>query len=182
MLYGQTQLGGPGGWGGVYSLTFPPVSAANAGEDFFGYESRGASSYVVGLDGTASVGANTYLWEQLDTIDPGADPAVTLDDPSLPQPTFVAPQWDGSTELTRTQAMLRFRLTINQGEADEDSDEVEVYIRIPGDATGDNTVNAFDLAKLRQGDIAASFNGDAFVNAFDLAILRQNSGRTRTVE
>ena len=151
-------------------------AVADAGDDFYGYESRGGLAYIVTLDGTASEGATTFLWEQIAGI------TVTLRNADTDSPDFDAPQWDGSTELTKTEARLRFRLTINQGEADEASDEVEVYIRIPGDATGDDVVNAFDLAKLRQGDPAANFNGDLTVNAFDLAILRQSSGRVRTVE
>ena len=149
---------------------------ANAGEDTFGFESRGASSYVVLLDGSASFGATSYLWEQTGGM------AVTLRNAGTATPDFDAPQWDGSTELTRTQARLQFRLTINAGEATEASDEVEVYIRIPGDATDDDVINAFDLAKVRQSAPEANFNGDSTVNAFDLAILRQNAGRQRTVD
>ena len=160
--------------------TGAPATVANAGEDFFGYESRGAAAYVITLDGTASVGATSYLWEQLDV--PG-DPVVTLDNDASATPSFNAPQWDGSTELTVAQARLRVRLTINAGQIDEASDEVEVYIRIPGDANGDDVVNAFDIALVRAVDPAANFNGDLAVNAFDLAILRQGSGRRReTVE
>ena len=150
--------------------------SANAGQDFFGYEGRGAATYICGLDGTGSTGVSTRLWEQI------AGVTVILRNAETLTPDFDAPQWDGSIELTKTEACLRFRLTINAGEADEDADECEVDIRIPGDATGDDTVNAFDLAKLRQADPTANFNGDEFVNAFDLAILRQNSGRARTVE
>ena len=149
---------------------------ANAGEDSYGYESRGGLIYTVYFDGMQSAGADTFTWEQV------AGVTVALRYAGTALPEFDAPQWDGSTELTRTQARLRFRLTINLGEVNEDSDEVEVYIRIPGDATGDDIINAFDLAKLRQQNPAANFNGDLVVNAFDLAILRQNAGRTRTVE
>ena len=142
----------------------------------YGYESRGGASYTVELDGTASMGASTYLWEQTDGI------AVTTSDVNLPTLSFAAPQWSGSIELTKTEARLGFLLTINQGQATEDFDQCEVYVRIPGDANEDDTVNAFDLAKLRQLDPATDYNGDGSVNAFDLAILRQNSGRRRTEE
>ena len=156
-----------------------PPAIADAGPDFYGYESRGATQkYICHLDGTGSVGALTYSWEQ---VADGGMP-VTLRNAGTETPDFDAPMWDGSTELTRTEARLHFQLTINTGEAGEDSDEVEVYIRVPGDATGDDLVNAFDLAKLRQFDPSANFNGDVSVNAFDLAILRQNAGRVRTEE
>ena len=148
-------------------------AVANAGSDSFGYESLVGSPYVCPLNGTDSAGATTYSWAQT------GGTTVTLRNASTATPDFDAPQWDGSTELTTAEASLGFRLTINQGKTGEDSDECEVYIRIPGDATGDDDVNAFDLAKLRQLDPAADFNGDGPVNAFDLAILRQNSGRRR---
>ena len=81
--------------------------------------------------------------------------------------------------MTRAEASLTFRLTINQGQPAQSSDDVEVYIRIPGDANGDNVVNAFDLSKLRLLDPLADFNGDGVVNAFDLSILRLNAARHR---
>ena len=159
----------------VVNIQVASTSQANAGEDTHGYESRGLLKYVVRLDGTASIGASTYTWEQL------AGVGVTLRGGDTAAPDFDAPQWDGSTELTKTQARLRFRLTINHGTPDQDDDEVEVHVRIPGDANGDEVVNAFDIALLRRLDPNADFNGDGTVNAFDLAILRQNSGRRRTV-
>ena len=107
------------------------------------------------------------------------DPVVVLRNPDTLTPDFDAPQWDGSTELTKSQARLRFRLTVNGG---ADSDECEVYIRVPGDANGDDAVNAFDVARVRTVHPEADFNGDGGVNAFDVAILRLNSGRRRTVE
>ena len=131
------------------------------------------------LDGSQSIGASTYLWEQLDL--PG-DPAVVLRNAETATPDFDAPQWDGSTELTRTEARLRFRLTVNAGNATESGDEVEIYIRLPGDANDDDMVNAFDVALFRQLNPSANFNGDEFINAFDLAIFRQHAGRIRTVE
>ena len=152
------------------------VAVADAGDDFFGYESLSTSGYICELDATRSSGALTYLWEQVTGI------SVELFDAQTETPEFYAPQWDGSTEFSKSQARLRFRLTINHGEANEDTDEVEVYIRIPGDATGDDIINAFDLARFRQLDPYADFNGDGRVNAFDVSILRLNSGRRRTVE
>ena len=152
------------------------VPRADAGQDFCAFEGSNFWPYVVHLDGTGSIAADTFAWAQ------EAGKSVDLRNADAPVADFDAPKWDGSTELTRTEATLRFRLTINAGEPGERSDEIEIYIRIPGDATGDDLVNAFDLAKLRQGDPCADFTGDSFLNAFDLAILRQSSGRMRTVD
>ena len=157
----------------TWTETYLPPATANAGEDIFGYESRDAGAYVCQLDGSASVNASTYAWEQT------AGVAVALDDPASVVPSFDAPQWDGTTELLLADAALAFRLTVNQGQTNEDTDEVACYVRIPGDANGDDVVNAFDLALLRQLDAGADFNGDGGVNAFDLAILRVSSGRRR---
>ena len=146
-------------------------------ESSYGYESRSSVSYRIQLDGSASLAASSYSWEQI------AGQMVTLSDAESPEPTFDAPQWDGSTELTKTQARLSFQLTINPGNMlGERTDEVTVYIRIPGDANGDNLVNAFDLAKLRQIAPAADFDGNGRVDAFDVSIFRLNAGRRRTVE
>ena len=167
------------GWGD--SEPFEVLAAvANAGDDFFGYESHGPNSwqkYVVQLDGTGSLDADSFLWEQAGGV------SVALNDPSAARPIFDAPQWDGSTELTKTQARLSFRLTINPGDMlGERTDEVTVYIRIPGDANGDDAVNAFDLAKLRQVNADADFDGNGRVDAFDVSIFRQNAGRRRTAD
>ena len=87
-----------------------------------------------------------------------------------------------SQEMTKTEARLQFRLTVNQGEPAEDSDEVEVYIRIPGDASGNDSVGAEDVDLYAQGDPSADFNGDGLVDVNDLDILVANFGRQRTVE
>ena len=149
---------------------------ADAGADRYVYESVAAQSHVVHLDGSASRKASAHSWEQVGGI------AVALAGAGTTTPEFVAPQKADGQELTRSEALLRFRLTINSGAFSQKSDEVEVYIRVPGDANGDDAVNAFDLALLRQLDPAADFNDDSGVNAFDLAVLRQNSGRRRTVD
>ena len=155
-------------------------------ESDYGYESRGATSYKIQLDGTDSLLASTFSWQQLDvpaSTPPGDDPVVTLDNPASPTPTFDALQWDGSTELTKTEARLRFQLTINAGDTlGERTDEVEVHIRLPGDANGDDRINAFDVMMLRTSAPDADFNGDGTVNGADLSILRLNSHRRRTVE
>ena len=122
------------------------------------------------LDGANSVGASTYQWTQL------AGTTVTINDAALAVANFDAPEWDGSTELTAAEASLEFELSVDGGAS---ADTCACYVRIPGDATGDDIVNAFDLAKVRQQDPAANFNGDYVINAFDLAILRQASGRKR---
>lgn len=134
------------------------ANAANAAADgpAYGYESRGGSAYKVQLDGTSSQGARSFDWEQLAQ---GGQP-VALRGADTATPDFDAPQWDGTTELTPCDATLRFRLTINMGAPDADSSECEVYIRIPGDSNGDNVVNAFDVARLRQFQPDSDFNGD----------------------
>ena len=155
------------GAGGLYAID---QALADAGADSYGYESRGATKYICHLDGTGSVGATSYAWTQVS----GAP--VVLRNAGTATPDSDAPQWDGSTELTVAGATLEFQLSINGGAS---TDATQVYIRIPGDATGDNVVNAFDLARLRQQVPEADFTGDAVVNAFDLAVLRQNAGRSR---
>ena len=115
----------------------------------------------------------SFSWEQI-----GGAPVV-LQDAGTPTPSFEAPQWDGSTELTVEEATLIFRLTTNQGMAAESTDDVEVFIRIPGDGNGDDAVNAFDVATFRHLSPESDFNQDGAVNANDLAILRQNGARRR---
>jgi len=152
--------------------TIPKISVAvaDAGPDSFGFESGDGYNYVVHLDGTGSLGATQYLWEQIS----GAPVALRNADTATPD--FDAPKWDGSTELTQEEATLIFRLTVDSGK----TDETQVHVRIPGDANGDNAVNAFDVAKLRLLSPFADFNGDNIVDAFDLATLRNNAGRARS--
>jgi len=154
--------------------TIPKISVAvaDAGPDSFGFESGDGYNYVVHLDGTGSLGATQYLWEQIGGI------PVTLRNADTATPDFDAPRWDGSTELTQEEATLIFRLTVDSGK----TDETQVHVRIPGDANGDNAVNAFDVALVRNVDPCADFDGDGRVTGFDVAILRTNSGRRRTVE
>lgn len=144
------------------------------------YESRGSEMFVVNLVGSEDPEIVSYFWEQV----PNGGLPVTLRDWDTSTPEFDAPQWDGVTELTRTQATLRFRLTTNMGLPDEQSEEMDVYIRIPGDVWLDDTVNGFDIALLRQLRPCADFNGDGTVNAFDVSILRVSgiTGRYRTVD
>jgi len=146
---------------------------ADAGADPVAYESRGPEAYVVHLDGTASVGVQTFQWTQLSGV------AVALRAADTLTPDFDAPQWDGSTELTRTEATLLFDLSINDGAF---ADTVEVYVRIPGDVDGDDKLNAFDISLIRKLDPASDFDGNNLINAFDIIIYRINFGRKRTVD
>ena len=167
---------GHGGDSNSFEVIDTSPATADAGADSIGFESRGAAAYVCHLDGTGSTGASTYFWGQtagLPVVLRGADTAA---------PDFDAPQWDGSTELSRTEASLVFSLTVNQGEPNESVDECGVYVRIPGDANGDDLVNAFDVALVRMVAPGSDFNGDETINAFDVVILRQNAGRRRTVD
>ena len=151
------------------------AATADAGPDFVGYESLPGAPYEICLDGAGSVDATTFLWEQI-----GGTPVV-LDDPTFVAPCFDAPLWDGSTELTAEEATLIFRLTVDKDTAGEDTDEVQGYVRLPGDANGDDTVNAFDIASVYRRDGGADFNGDGTVNAFDLRALRANNSRRRYI-
>jgi len=154
----------------------PPVLfIADAGDDTFGYESRGKDVYVVRLDGSASVNAVTYHWEQI------AGEEVVLRNADTATPDFDASQDEDCwcVELPRSAARLRFRLTINRDTPDEASDEVEVYIRLPGDANGDDVVNVYDVERVRSLDPSADFNGDGVVDARDALILRTNACRRR---
>ena len=150
----------------------PVVASAVVANPTFAYEGMG----IIQLDATTSCGATTFQWAQTAGI------AVMLDEPFSPTPSFAAPAWDGVTELPPLEATLRFLLVINPGEPLQDADECEVYVRIPGDANGDDVVNAFDVAAVRRLDPEADFNGDGGVNGFDVAILRQNAGRRRTAD
>ena len=141
-----------------------PVAVAQCAE--FTYEGCTAV-----LDGTGSCGAVSYLWSQL------SGTPVALNNAAMAQADFVAPSWDGVTELTTAEATLLFELSINGGVS---ADTCTIYIRIPGDGNGDNAVNAFDVAIVRQVRPEADFNCDGRVNAFDVAILRHNGGRRRT--
>jgi RHS repeat-associated protein len=67
------------------------------------------------LDGTASINAEGFLWEQI-----GGDPPVSLTDPDNPVPTFSAPNMPGS--------FLKFRLTVTGPEGEKDLDTVVVFV------------------------------------------------------
>ena len=98
-------------------------------------------------------------------------------------PVFVAPQWDGSEELTPDEARLRFRLRLNPGQTGEAAYDCEVYVRLPGDANGDDVVSAPDFILLRDFITPNSdFDSDGRVTALDFLILRDNVGRRRVVE
>lgn len=122
------------------------------------------------LDGTGSTGATTYAWTQTAGKVGGA-----IADPTAALTSVPTPEWDGSIELTVLEASLQFQLEVDGG----DTDTCDCYVRIPGDANGDDRINAFDIARVRTLHAEADFNDDGGVNAFDLAILRTNSGRAR---
>ena len=143
---------------------------ADAQCDPYGYESE-IAPYNMDLDGTASTGVATYSWVQL------SGETVTVNSPAAVVANFDAPGPPGSGEFLIADCTLVFQLTVDGG----DTDTCSTYIRLPGDSNGDNVVNAFDLADVRNlVTPGADFNGDGGVNAFDLSILRRNSGRRRT--
>ena len=151
--------------------TLPAAPVADAACAPYGYESE-STPYVMMLDGTGSTGViDTYAWVQT------AGETVTLRNAATAVADFDAPQ-PVSGEFLAADCTLEFELTVSNA-GGSPSASCSTYIRLPGDATGDNVINAFDLAKIRQAAPEANFNGDAVINAFDLAILRRNAGRSR---
>ena len=87
------------------------TAAANAGID-----QQVNEGDLTTLDGTASEGTNlSYSWEQL------SGTAVTLSSTDTAQPVFTAPQVDAPETL-------RFRLTVQDGDGNSDTDEVDITV------------------------------------------------------
>jgi hypothetical protein len=125
----------------------------------YGYESY-LGAYVVVLDGSASVGG-TFAWSQVS----GA--VVSIDDASSAIASYNAPF--GQPELTPAEATIVVELSVDAGCA---TAQGTTYIRLPGDAGGNDQLDLVDLILYRQGDASADFNGDGAVNADDLTIYR----------
>ena len=98
----------------VVGMNRPPVPNA-------GLDQEAAESAVVTLDGRASRdrmgGTITYQWRQV------AGPAVTLENPTSPQPTFTAP---GSLAADAT---LEFELIVSDGALTSVPDGVRVIVK-----------------------------------------------------
>jgi hypothetical protein len=103
---------------GISGLPGDQAPVADAGLDQQVFETDD-----VFLDGTASFDPEsaplTYSWTQ---VDDGA-PLVELDDPTLDQPSFVAPPVAGPTVLT-------FELTVSDGVNTSSPDTVEVLVDV----------------------------------------------------
>jgi len=143
----------------------PPPAVAVASCASYAYEGN-----TLALDGTASTDASTYAWTQT-----GGKVDNAILTPTAALASIVTPAASGSTELTVAEASLEFTLAVDGGS----TDTCACYVRIPGDANGDDVINAFDISRLRQLHPEADFNDDGGVNAFDLAVLRVNSSRRR---
>ncbi len=142
----------------------PPV--ADAGADAFVYEEN-----TCNLDGSNSTGADTYAWEQT------GGKSVTLLNADTATPSFVAP-----TVSTVAEAQLTFKLTVTNAGGNDD-DEVDVKIRLRGDATGNDqvTVTDFSMWKMQNGmageGLTADFDASGAVTVTDFSIWKTNNGR-----
>jgi hypothetical protein len=102
----------------VLAPTVQPLARAGAAQTVV----RGKS---VTLDGSLSIGAQTYTWEQIPNAEGQVIPAdhvVTLSDPTAAKPTFTFPfmalpaaPGPNTTYSAVAATPLRFKLTINKG-------------------------------------------------------------------
>ena len=110
---------------------------ANAGISFTAI----AGQKNIQLDGSKSIGANTYKWELVlrsRIINPGAasegNPGPTEIDPTQSKPQIrdadkAISQFDAPTTIPNGAERLEFKLTINAGTTDESSAGVFVYLQ-----------------------------------------------------
>ena len=97
------------------SITITPVNdppVADAGPDQYVVEN---STVNLAGTGTDAEGGVTFLWEQI------AGTQVSLSDPSIPNPSFAAPNVSAKTTLT-------FRLTVTDLDNATHSDTVDIHI------------------------------------------------------
>lgn len=150
MLDQGTFAGSSFGFLGQTAQNDPPV--ADAGPD-----QQAIIGDLIRLDGTNSFDPNTnpltYSWTSLD--------GLTLDDPSLAQPAFTAPNVLG-------RAVFRFQLIVNDGQEDSDPDVVEITVFDPDWITVVYTNSSPLIAKVtidgavaEEGDLVGAFvNGE----------------------
>ena len=106
------------------------VATANAGPDqtvnegtsiaLDASKSKDNEETTVTLSGSNSNGALSYLWEQID------GPAVTLSNPTSPQPAFAVPQ------VASGAASLKFRLTVTNKYGLKSTDTCFVNVTLAG--------------------------------------------------
>ncbi|MFW5635884.1 MAG: PKD domain-containing protein [Thermodesulfobacteriota bacterium] len=115
------------------SANQPPT--ADAGPDQIVTEGELTTLNGIGSSDPDPGDTLSFQWEQIDAGAP-----VTLSDPTAPQPTFTAP------EITGTERILEFRLTVTDNDGQTAADEVSVTVRTSGaqpptaDAGSDQTV------------------------------------------
>ena len=106
----------------VISINNAPTADAGANAEY--NESRGDESVEITLDGSDSNdtdgGTLSYDW-QLSATSGDTDISITLDDSTIAQPTFTAPEVNADTNLT-------FQLTVSDDDGASDIDSVVISI------------------------------------------------------
>lgn len=138
------------------SANQPPT--ADAGPDQFVAEGE-----LTTLDGIGSSDPDpgdtlSFQWEQIDAGTP-----VTLSDPASPQPTFTAP------EISGTDRVLEFRLTVTDSDGQTASDEISVTVQPldaqtpTADAGADQTVTEGAVVTLNGANSSTPNPADALM-------------------
>jgi len=132
----KLSLGCGGGDASTIPSDFPPAAYAT----YSGDPSPKNEGEIVFLDGTGSTDAespiSTYSWSQV------SGPTATLDNPTSPTPTFIAPRVDG-------QETLEFMLTVEDSAGQPDSDVVPVTINDTSRIAATNLDNSVYIEHMR---------------------------------
>lgn len=146
----------PKSWGALrYNSTVPlrpPVPNAAAGQDLVLPEQT-----TVQLDGTNSYDADgqivSYAWSQL------SGPAVTLDNPNSPAPTFVAPDVPPGT------AAIEFELTVTDSDGNSNADVVTITVLDETDPRNLLGIHLLPGWRANYGDLSFSDNNAYFFSS-----------------